>query len=387
MLFNFTYYNPTRIHFGKDSLSKLKEELKNFGETVLLMYGKSSIKKIGLYDEIIKILNESGKKVVELSGVMSNPTYKKVLEGGELVRNNKVDFILAVGGGSVIDCAKAISVSAYCEGDAFKRYWMNFEPITNKIIPVGSVLTMVGTGSEMNGGSVITNEELKIKNGRVYSSEVYPKFSILNPEYTFSVPQYQMVSGIFDIISHLMEQYFSGDDNNTTDYVIEGLLRSVIDNARVAIKNPEDYEARSNIMWSATLALNTMAGLSKTQDWEVHMIEHQLGAYTDCAHGMGLAAISIPYYRYIYSYGLDKFVRFAKNVWNVSEEGKNKDDIAKEGLNCLEVFIKECGMVTSLRELGATKEMLPLIAKSTVLGGGYKKLNAEDILTILEECY
>ena len=387
MLFDFTYYNPTRIHFGKDSLSKLKEELKNFGETVLLMYGKSSIKKIGLYDEIIKILNASGKKVVELSGVMSNPTYKKVLEGGELVRNNKVDFILAVGGGSVIDCAKAISVSAYCEGDAFKRYWMNFEPITNKIIPVGSVLTMVGTGSEMNGGSVITNEELKIKNGRVYSSEVYPKFSILNPEYTFSVPQYQMVSGIFDIISHLMEQYFSGDDNNTTDYVIEGLLRSVIDNARVAIKNPKDYEARSNIMWSATLALNTIAGLSKTQDWEVHMIEHQLGAYTDCAHGMGLAAISIPYYRYIYSYGLDKFVRFAKNVWNVSEEGKDKDDIAKEGLNCLEAFIKECEMVTSLRELGATKEMLPLIAKSTILGGGYKKLNAEEILTILEECY
>lgn len=387
MLFDFTYYNPTRIHFGKDSLSKLKEELENFGETVLLMYGKSSIKKIGLYDEIIKILNASGKKVVELSGVMSNPTYKKVLEGGELVRNNKVDFILAVGGGSVIDCAKAISVSAYCEGDAFKRYWMNFEPITNKIIPVGSVLTMVGTGSEMNGGSVITNEELKIKNGRVYSSEVYPKFSILNPEYTFSVPQYQMVSGIFDIISHLMEQYFSGDDNNTTDYVIEGLLRSVIDNARVAIKNPEDYEARSNIMWSATLALNTIAGLSKTQDWEVHMIEHQLGAYTDCAHGMGLAAISIPYYRYIYSYGLDKFVRFAKNVWNVSEEGKDKDDIAKEGLNCLEAFIKECEMVTSLRELGATKEMLPLIAKSTILGGGYKKLNAEEILTILEECY
>ena len=264
---------------------------------------------------------------------------------------------------------------------------MNFEPVNNKIIPVGSVLTMVGTGSEMNGGSVITNEELKLKNGRVYSPDVYPKFSILNPEYTFSVPQYQMVSGIFDIISHLMEQYFSGDDNNTTDYVIEGLLRSVIDNARVAIKNPKDYEARSNIMWSATLALNTMAGLSKTQDWEVHMIEHQLGAYTDCAHGMGLAAISIPYYRHIYSYGLDKFVRFAKNVWNVSEEGKSKDEVAKEGLSCLEAFIKECGIVTSIKELGATKEMLPLIANSTVLGGGYKKLTAEDILTILEECY
>ena len=387
MLFDFTYYNPTRIHFGKDSLNNLKGELENFGETVLLMYGKNSIKKNGLYDEIIKILNESGKKVVELPGVMSNPTYDKVLEGGKLVRDNNVELILAVGGGSVIDCAKAISVSAYCEGDAFSRYWVNFEEVNNKIVPVGSVLTMVGTGSEMNGGSVITNEELKIKTGRVYSPEVYPKFSILNPEYTFTVPEYQMVIGIIDIISHLMEQYFSGEDNNTTDYVIEGLLRSVIDNARVAIKNPKDYEARSNLMWSATLALNTISGLSKEQDWEVHMIEHQLGAYTDCAHGMGLAAISIPYYRYIYSYGLDKFVRFAKEVWHVSEGGKTKEEVAQEGLASLEAFIKECGMVTSIKELGATKEMLPLIAKSTVLGGGYKKLSAEDILTILENCY
>lgn len=387
MLFDFMYYNPTRIHFGKDSLSSLKEEIGNFGETILLLYGKNSIKKIGLYDKVIKILNDSGKKVIELSGVMANPTYEKVLEGGKLVRDNNVDLILGVGGGSVIDCAKAISVSAYCEGDAFKRYWLNFEPINNKIIPVGAVLTMVGTGSEMNGGSVITNEELKIKTGRVYSAEVYPKFSILNPEYTFSVPKYQMVSGIFDIMSHLMEQYFSGEDNNTTDYVIEGLLRSVIDNARVAIKNPMDYEARSNLMWSATLALNTISGLSKEQDWEVHMIEHQLGAYTDCAHGMGLAAISIPYYNYIYSYGLDKFVKFAKNIWDVSEEGKTKEEVAKEGICCLEDFIKECGMVTSIKELGATKEMLPLIANSTVLGGGYKKLNAEDILKILEKCY
>lgn len=387
MLFDFMYYNPTRIHFGKDSLSSLKEEIENFGETILLLYGKNSIKKIGLYDKVIKILKDNGKKVIELSGVMANPTYEKVLEGGKLVRDNNVDLILGVGGGSVIDCAKAISVSAYCEGDAFKRYWLNFEPINNKIIPVGAVLTMVGTGSEMNGGSVITNEELKIKTERVYSAEVYPKFSILNPEYTFSVPKYQMVSGIFDIMSHLMEQYFSGEDNNTTDYVIEGLLRSVIDNARVAIKNPMDYEARSNLMWSATLALNTISGLSKEQDWEVHMIEHQLGAYTDCAHGMGLAAISIPYYNYIYSYGLDKFVKFAKNIWDVSEEGKTKEEVAKEGICCLEDFIKECGMVTSIKELGATKEMLPLIANSTVLGGGYKKLNAEDILKILEKCY
>ena len=217
MLLDFTYYNPTKIHFGKNSLDMLKDELKNYGETVLLTYGRNSIKKIGLYDNLINILNESGKKVVELPGVMSNPTYNKVLEGAKLVRDNNVDLILAVGGGSVIDCAKAISVSAYCKEDAFKKYWINFEEVSNKIVPVGSVLTMVGTGSEMNGGSVITHEELKLKNGRVFPAEVYPKFSILNPEYTFSVPEYQMISGVFDIMSHLMEQYFSGTDNNTTD--------------------------------------------------------------------------------------------------------------------------------------------------------------------------
>lgn len=387
MLYDFTYYNPTKIYFGKDSLKQLKAELVNYGDTVLLAYGKNSIKKIGLYDKLIAILNECGKKVVELSGVMPNPTYAKVLEGGALVRENNVDLILAVGGGSVIDCAKAISVSAYCEGDAFTRYWLNFEPIDNKIVPVASVLTMVGTGSEMNGGSVITNEDMKIKTGRVYGPEVYPKFSILNPEYTFTLPKYQMISGVFDIMSHLMEQYFSGVDNNTTDYVIEGLLRSVIDNSKVAVENPKDYEARSNIMWSATLALNTIAGLSKEQDWEVHMIEHQLGAYTDCAHGMGLAAISIPYYRHIYSYGLDKFVRFSKEVWHVSEDGKTKEQIAEEGISCLEAFIKELGIVTSISELGATREMLPLIANSTVLGGAYKKLTAEEVLTILENCF
>lgn len=196
-----------------------------------------------------------------------------------------------------------------------------------------------------------------------------------------------MVSGVFDIMSHLMEQYFSGNDNNTTDYVIEGLLRSVIDSSRIALKNPKDYEARSNLMWSATLTLNTVCGLSKEEDWEVHMIEHQLGAYTDCAHGMGLAAISMPYYRYIYSYGLDKFVRFAKEIWNVSTEGKSKDEIALEGIACLESFAKELGIVTSIRELGATEEMLPLIANSTVLGGGYKKLTADEILEILKNCY
>lgn len=388
MNLDFTYQNPTTIYFGKDSLSKLNKELDNYGETVMLAYGKGAIIKSGLYDKVIAILKEKNKKIVELSGIMPNPTYDKVLEGAKLVRDNNVDLILAVGGGSVIDCSKAISLSAYCEGDAFSRYWLQYEPVDNKIVPVASILTLAGTGSEMNGGSVITNNEMKLKMGRVFPSNVNPKFSILNPEYTFTLSKYQMVSGIFDMMSHLMESYFSGEDDVTTDYLIEGLLRSIIHSSKIAVENPNDYEARSNLMWSSTVALNSLLGLSKTQDWEVHMIEHQLGAYTDCAHGMGLATISLPYYRHIYKFGLDKFVRFAKQVWSVDESGKTKEEVALEGLRVMEKFIKECGIVTSLKELGATEEMLPLIANSTViLNGGYKTLTPEEILDILKTAY
>lgn len=387
MIYDFTYYNPTKIYFGKKSLENLEAELKNYGKNVLLVYGKNSIKKIGLYDEVIKTLKRCGKNVVELAGINANPRYSQVLEGARLVRENDVDLILAVGGGSVIDCSKAISVSAYAKGDPWKRYWIDFEPVDNKLVPVGAILTMTGTASEMNGGSVITNEGEKIKTGRVFDASVYPKFSILNPEYTYSVPERQMVSGIFDIFSHLMEQYFSGDDDNTTDYVIEGVIKSLIKSARAAKKDPRNYEARSNIMWCATLGLNTVTGVSKTQDWEVHMIEHQLGAYTDCPHGLGLAVISVPYYRYIYKYGLDKFVRYAENVWGVDASGKTKEEVALQGIDKLAEFIKEMGIPTTLRELGATEEMLPLIAKTTVKGGGYKQMDESDILTVLKECY
>lgn len=388
MLLDFTYDNPTRVHFGKNALDNLSGELAGYGKTVMLVYGKSAIKKNGLYDNVMAILKEAGKEVVELSGVMPNPTYTKMLEGCELVKANNVDLILAVGGGSVIDCAKGISVSAYCEEEPFKKYWLEFQPVSNKTVPVASILTMAGTGSEMNGGSVITHEEMKIKGGRVFGPDVYPKFSLLNPEYTYTVSTYQMVSGVFDTMSHLMEQYFCGTDNNTTDYLIEALLRSSIDNARAALANAEDYEARSNIMWNATLALNTVTGLSKTGDWEVHMIEHQLGAYTDCAHGMGLAAISLPYYRHISAYGVDKFARFATQVWSIPAEGKSKEELAKAGIDALEAFCKECGIVISLKELGATEDMLPKIAESTfLLEGGYKKLTTEDVLAILKECF
>ncbi len=388
MLYDFSYQNPTRIHFGKKAINKLANELREYGKNILLVYGKASIKKIGLYDQVMNILQAEGKNVVELAGINANPRYTQLLEGARLVREHNIDLILAVGGGSVIDCAKGIACAAYAEGDVWQRYYVNQEPVTNRVIPVGSILTMAGTGSEMNSGSVITNEAENLKIGRVYPlALVTPRFSILNPEYTYSVPKYQMISGIFDIFSHLMEQYFSGDDDCTSDYLIEGLMLSLISASHKAIVNPEDYEARSNIMWCATMGLNKILGLSKTQDWEVHMIEHQLGAYTDCAHGIGLAIISPAYYRYIYHYGLHKFVRYAKHIWGVEDKGQGDEAIALEGINRLEAFIAELGIPATLREVGATEEMLPLIANSTALGGGYKQLNAEDILAILKACY
>ena len=388
MNLDFTYFNPTRIHFGRDALTKLGDELAQYGETVLLVYGKAAIKKNGLYDKVVAILEAAGKKIVELPGVMPNPTYAKMQEGCELVRAHDVSLILAVGGGSVIDCAKGISASAYCEEEPFAKYWLQYQPISNKTVPVASILTMAGTGSEMNGGSVITHEGMAIKAGRIFPPELYPRFSILNPEYTYTVPQYQMVSGVFDTMSHLMEQYFCGTDISTTDYLIEALLRSSIDSLRAALENPDDYETRSNIMWNATMALNTVTGLSKTQDWQVHMIEHQLGAYTDCAHGMGLAAITLPYYRHIAPHGLHKFARFATEVWGISAEGRPQEELAGAGIDALEAFCKACGVVTSLRELGATEEMLPKIAESAlILDGGYKKLTSGEILDILKACF
>lgn len=387
MKYDFTYYNPTRIHFGKESLSELKGELGLYGDNVLLMYGKGSVKRTGIYDKVNDILSACGKRVTELGGIKPNPSYSQVLEGARLVRENGIDLILAVGGGSVIDCAKAVSVAAYCDGDAWTKYWIDFEEPPGRIVPVGSVLTMAGTGSEMNGGSVITNEEVMLKNGRVFPSSVYPKFSILNPEFTYSVPKYQMVSGIFDTMSHLMEQYFSGDDDNVTDYLLEGLMRSLIVSAEKALENPNDYEARSNIMWAATMGLNTVTGVSKTQDWEVHMIEHQIGAYTDCAHGIGLGVISVPYYKYIYKYGIKKFVRFAHNVFDIEISTVSDDETALKGIAALGDFIKKLGIPDNLRAIGVTEEMLKPIADSCVTGGGYYDMQAEDILKVLEAAF
>ena len=385
MLGNFTYCNPTKIHFGPDALDSLGGELAKYGKNVLLVYGGGSIKKNGIYDSIIKILENSGKNVTELGGVMPNPTSDKLIEGVKVARENKIDFILAVGGGSVCDYSKAVSVSVNCNEDPWEKYFIRFEEPTCDIVPVGCVLTMVGTGSEMNGGSVITNHHQKLKIGHVFGEEVFPKFAVLNPEFTFSVPQYQMVSGIYDIMSHILEQYFSGEDDNTSDYIMEGMLRSLIHSADAAVKNPRDYEARSNIMWTATWALNTFVAMGKTTDWEVHMLGQAVAAHTDATHGMTLAAVSMPYYRLIMPYGLKKFARYAKAVWDVRPEGKSDGQIAAEGLDRMEAWMKSIGLVMNITELGANESMLDGIVKSTlIMKGGYKVLTQDDVRAILK---
>ena len=390
MLGNFTYCNPTKLYFGKESIKGLNKELPKYGKNVLLVYGGGSIKKSGIYDEIVKILKDNGKEIFEDAGVMPNPTVEKLNEGVDIARKSKADFILAVGGGSVCDYAKAVSVSVNCKEDAWEKYYIRFEDVDKetKIIPIGCVLTMVGTGSEMNGGSVITNNSQKLKIGHVFGENVFPKFSILNPEYTFTLPKYQMVSGIYDIMSHILEQYFSGTDDNTSDYIMEGLLKSLIHSAEIAIENPKDYEARSNIMWTATWALNTLVAKGKTQDWEVHMLGQSVGAHTDATHGMTLAAVSMPYYRYILPYGLAKFKRYAINVWNVNGKNKSDKEIAEEGLAKMEAWMKKIGLVMNITELGAKEEMLDGMVKSSlIMEGGYKVLNKDDIKAILKASF
>ena len=386
MLGNFMYANATRLYFGDESLQYLKEELPKYGDKIMLVYGGGSIKKNGIYDDVMALLKENGKQVFEDGGVMPNPTVTKLYEGCRIVKEHDVDLILAVGGGSVCDYAKAVSVSAHCEEDPWDKYYLRMEDVDNKIIPVGCVLTMVGTGSEMNGGSVITNHETKLKIGHVFGDNVFPKFSILNPMYTMTLPKKQMVAGFFDIMSHILEQYFSGEDDNTSDYLMEGLLKSLIHSSKIAVQDPLNYEARSNIMWTATWALNTLVAMGKSTDWMVHMIGQSIGAYTDATHGMTLSAISMAYYRYICPYGLAKFKRFAINVWDVDAQGKSDEAIAAEGLERMEAYMKELGLVMNIKDLGVREDMIEGIANgSFVMEGGYKVLNHEEIVTILKQ--
>lgn len=387
MLGNFTYCNPTKLYFGDDSLQYLNDELPRYGKNVVLVYGGGSIKKSGLYDEVTAILEKAGKNVAEIAGVMPNPTLDKLYEGMDIARRHGADLILAVGGGSVCDYAKALSVSVRCTEDPWEKYYVRFEEPDCETVPVGCVLTMVGTGSEMNAGAVITNRTTNQKIGHVFADEaVMPRFSILNPRYTLTLPHYQMTAGIYDIFNHICEQYFSGEDDNTSDYIAEGLMRSLIRSSVVANKEPQNYEARSNIMWTATWALNTLISRGKSTDWMVHMLGQAVGGVTDATHGMTLAAVSLAYYRHILPYGLKKFARFAVNVWDVRPEGKSDEQLADEGLAAMERWMRALGLVMNLTDLGVREDMIERLADVTVmLPGGYKRLDRADVVKIFKE--
>lgn len=387
MLGSFSYCNPTKLYFGAGAVEYLNDELPKYGKNVVLIYGAGSIKKNGIYDKVCEILKENGKCVTEISGVMPNPTLNKLYEGVDTARKAKADLLLAVGGGSVCDYAKAVSVSVNCDDDPWEKYYVRFEEPACRIVPVGCVLTMTGTGSEMNAGSVITNTDTKMKVGHVFASEeVMPKFSVLDPEYTLTLPRYQMAAGIYDIFNHICEQYFSGEDDNTSDYIAEGLMRSLLHSSRIANKDMQNYEARSNIMWTATWALNTLISRGKSTDWMVHMLGQAVGAHTNATHGMTLSAVSLAYYRHILPYGLKKFVRFAENVWNIDGAGKTDEQTALEGLSAMESWMKEMGLAMNISELGVTEDMIEKVADSVlVLTGGYKPLDRDEIVKVLKE--
>ena len=363
-----------RLYFGEDALNGLNTELPKYGKNVVLIYGGGSIKKNGIYDEVIKILKDNGKNVAEISGVMPNPTVDKLYGGVETARRHKADLLLAVGGGSVCDYAKAVSVSVNCDEDPWEKYYTRFEEPACETLPVGCVLTMVGTGSEMNAGAVITNPHTHQKIGHVFADEkIMPRFAILNPQYTLTLPHYQMAAGIYDIFNHICEQYFSGEDDNVSDYISEGLMRSVIHAGRIANKDPQNYEARSNLMWAATWALNTLVSRGKSTDWMVHMLGQSVGAYTNATHGMTLAAVSLPILPAYPALRRTEIQTLRRPCVGCEHAGKSDEQIAKEGLAAMESWMKELGLVMNISELGATPEMIEGIAGGTlIMNGGYK---------------
>ena len=386
---DFEFFNPTQVFFGRSAMENLGAVLSQYGDRVLLAYGGGAIRENGIYDQVMEVLRACGKTVTEFSGILPNPTYAKALEGGALARACQADLILAVGGGSVIDCAKAVAIAAVEEGDLWNKYWEGKQPLDCVPLPVGAILTMVGTGSEMDGDSVLTNEETKRKTS-CWDYAIYPQFAILNPEFTFSVPEYQMVSGIFDTLSHIMEIYLSPEDeDNISDDFAEALMRSILRNTPVAIANPRDYVARSNLMWASSLALSGILAPSKQEDWEVHQIQHQIAAYYPSAHGMGLAAVSPAYYRLVCPHGLPRFRRFAVNVWGVDPAGKSDREVALAGIDAMAAFIRDSRMTPNLRALGIPDEsrLAEIAATCNLRRGGYYTLTREDVLQVLRESF
>lgn len=386
---NFIFENSTKTYFGRGCVREYLACLSGqYGRTVMLAYGGGSIKWSGVYDEVMECLKKAGQDVVEFSGIGAGPTYAKVLEGAKLARENKAGLILGAGGGSVMDCCKAISMAAAYDGDIWTDFWARPGVIDFDPIPLGVIVTDAGTGSEMNGGAVITNEELKVRTGRDYP-KCSARFALMDPAYTFSIPKKQMVSGGFDTLSRIMEAYFSGpDEDNVSDDISEALMRGVIRDLRAALKDPEDYTARSNLMWESSMAGNRMIRLGKRTDFVCRQMGHQLGAYTNCSHGAGLAVLYPVYCRHIYKDGLAKFQKFAVNVWGISPEGKTAEALARAGVEALADFIREIGLPATLRELGVNESTdLKAIADScSSAPGSCRKMTHEEILKIFQEC-
>lgn len=391
----FNYKGMPEVFFGEGALkAALDSKLSEYGKTVMLAYGGGSIKKNGIYDSVMSLLLEQGKNVIEFSGIMSNPTYAKVQEGADLVRKNNVDLILAVGGGSVADCCKIVSAQACMDDDIWEAEFVRHQ-FPTKFVPLGVVITVSGTGAEMNNGAVITNEEEKKKNGM---GGAMADFVVLDPVYTLTVPKMQAVSGAFDTLSHCMETYFGQpSETNLSDEMNEAVMRSVIVNIRKMIADPEDVSVRSELMWASSMAENGVLKIGKVTDFQVHMLEHQLGAYTDCNHGQGLAVLHPAVYRHLYKDNLSKFIRFAREVWHLSPDGRSDEAFAAAGIDALDDFIGEIGLPRTLTELRdnlrpgspdpTDQKLLRNVADSTIQTAGCaRKLSADEFYEILTEC-
>lgn len=381
---SFNYEYPVRQHFGKGCAeSAIKEEMKRVeSKCVMLAYGGASLKHTGLYDKVKAWLEESGKTVIDFGGIMPNPTYAKVQEGARIARSEQVGFILAVGGGSVIDCCKIVSAQAMMDEDVWDA-WYNDHRMPTKFIPMGAVVTASGTGAEQNNGAVITHEEKKLKQPLFGA---FHSFAVLDSDLTKTLPMKQVVSGAFDTLSHCMETYMGKPQTtNLTDEINEAVMRNVIKNLRRLIANPNDDFARDELMWASALAENSLLKLGKQTDFQCHMIEHAVGAYTDCNHGQGLAVIHPVVYRHLLDAGKEKLARMAEEVWSV--KGITQAETAALGIDALEAFIKEIGLPTRWSEMGITDERMLRAAADTcfITPGCCRQMSRDEIFEILKE--
>jgi alcohol dehydrogenase YqhD (iron-dependent ADH family) len=382
---NFTFKSPTKIIFGKDTENLLGKEVKQYSSKVLLCYGGGSIKKTGLYDKVINSLKDSNVDYVELSGIRPNPRLSLVYQGIKLCRENNINFILGVGGGSVIDTAKAIAVGVPYDGDVWDFY-IGKEKVT-KALPIGDILTIPATGTEASNSSVITKEEGLYKKG-INSDLIRPVFSILNPELTYTLPAYQTACGACDMMAHIMERYFTNEPNvDLTDRLSEAALKTIINNTPLVLKDPENYNARAEIMWAGTLAHNGLMGTGRVEDWASHKIEHELSAIYDIAHGAGLSIVFPAWMKYVYKHNIKRFVQFAVRVWDVNLSFDNEEAIALEGIRRITEFFKSIGLPVTLTDAGIPQDRIEEMAdkctsSDTKTWGNFVTLHKQDIINI-----